>query len=111
MGTDVDGVYDKNPKTHDDAVFFDKFTSIEDLDTFEGTTNVDVTGVILVIFKPLILLDLGFIYSFLTTFGLMYGSSILNKHKIIGTSIIAFLASLPVTINNFYEFNIFSIKI
>lgn len=44
LGTDVDGVYDKNPKTHDDAIFFDKFTSIKDLDTLEGTTNVDVTG-------------------------------------------------------------------
>ena len=44
LGTDVDGVYDKNPKTHDDAVFFEKFSSLEDLDTLEGTTNVDVTG-------------------------------------------------------------------
>ena len=44
LGTDVDGVYNKNPKTHDDAIFFDKFTSLKDLDTLEGTTNVDVTG-------------------------------------------------------------------
>ena len=44
LGTDVDGVYNKNPKTHDDAIFFDKFTSLSDLDTLEGTTNVDVTG-------------------------------------------------------------------
>jgi len=44
LGTDVDGVYSKNPKTHDDAIFFDRFSSLEDLDTLEGTTNVDVTG-------------------------------------------------------------------
>ena len=44
LGTDVDGVYNKNPKTHDDAIFFDKFSSLDDLDTLEGTTNVDVTG-------------------------------------------------------------------
>ena len=44
LGTDVDGVYNKNPKTHEDAIFFDKFSSLEDLDTLEGTTNVDVTG-------------------------------------------------------------------
>ena len=44
LGTDVDGVYSKNPKTHEDAIFFDRFSSLEDLDTLEGTTNVDVTG-------------------------------------------------------------------
>ena len=26
LGTDVDGVYNKNPKTHDDAIFFDRFS-------------------------------------------------------------------------------------
>ena len=44
LGTDVDGVYDKNPKTHDDAIFFDKFSSLHDIEVLEGTTNVDVTG-------------------------------------------------------------------
>ena len=44
LGTDVDGVYNKNPKTHDDAIFYDKFSSLKDLDTLEGTTNIDVTG-------------------------------------------------------------------
>lgn len=60
LGTDVDGVYNKNPKTHDDAVFFEKFTSIDDLDTFEGTTNVDVTGGMVGKIKELLsLADLG----------------------------------------------------
>jgi len=60
LGTDVDGVYNKNPKTHDDAVFFDKFTSLEDLDTLEGTTNVDVTGGMVGKIKELLYLaDLG----------------------------------------------------
>ena len=60
LGTDVDGVYDKNPKTHDDAKFFDKFTSLEDLDTLEGTTNVDVTGGMVGKIKELLYLaDLG----------------------------------------------------
>lgn len=44
LSTDVDGIYNKNPKVHDDAVFFEKFSSIEDLETLEGSTNVDVTG-------------------------------------------------------------------
>ena len=60
LGTDVDGVYDKNPKTHDDALFFDKFTSLKDLDTLEGTTNVDVTGGMVGKIKELLFLaDLG----------------------------------------------------
>lgn len=60
LGTDVDGVYNKNPKTHDDAIFFDKFTSLEDLDTLEGTTNVDVTGGMVGKIKELLYLaDLG----------------------------------------------------
>ena len=60
LGTDVDGVYSKNPKTHDDAVFYEKFTSIEDLDALEGTTNVDVTGGMVGKIKELLYLaDLG----------------------------------------------------
>jgi isopentenyl phosphate kinase len=60
LGTDVDGVYNKNPKTHDDAIFFERFTSLEDLDTLEGTTNVDVTGGMVGKIKELLYLaDLG----------------------------------------------------
>lgn len=60
LGTDVDGVYNKNPKTHDDAIFFDKFSSLDDLDTLEGTTNVDVTGGMVGKIKELLYLaDLG----------------------------------------------------
>ncbi len=60
LGTDVDGVYNKNPKTHDDALFFEKFSSLEDLDTLEGTTNVDVTGGMVGKIKELLYLaDLG----------------------------------------------------
>ena len=60
LATDVDGVYNKNPKTHDDAVFFDEFTSLDDLETLEGTTNVDVTGGMIGKIKELLYLaDLG----------------------------------------------------
>ena len=60
LGTDVDGVFNKNPKTHDDAIFYEKFSSIEDLDTFEGTTNLDVTGGMVGKIKELLYLaDLG----------------------------------------------------
>lgn len=44
LGTDVDGVYNKNPKLHHDAKFIDLVSSLDDLDAFEETTNIDVTG-------------------------------------------------------------------
>ena len=48
-------------KTHnEDAIFFDRFSSLEDLDTLEGTTNVDVTGGMVGKIKELLYLaDLG----------------------------------------------------
>ena len=68
-----------------------------------------LTGVLLVLIRPFILMDIGFIYSYATTFGLMYGNNFISKHKILGTSIVAFIFSLPITINNFYEVNMLSI--
>ena len=60
LGTDVDGVYNKNPKTNDDAIFFEKFTSLDDLDSFDSTTNIDVTGGMVGKIKELLkLADLG----------------------------------------------------
>ncbi len=68
-----------------------------------------ITGAIIVFIKPFIIFDTGFLFSFTTTFGLVSSSKILAKHKIIGTSIVAFLYSLPLIINNFYKFNLCSI--
>ncbi len=44
LGTDVDGVYDKNPKKHSDAKLIEEVNSIEDIIQMESTTNIDVTG-------------------------------------------------------------------
>ncbi len=44
LATDVDGVYNKNPKINKDAKFIKKVSSLSDLDTFDSTTNTDVTG-------------------------------------------------------------------
>ena len=50
----------KDYKNEYDAIFFDKFSSLEDLDTLEGTTNVDVTGGMVGKIKELLYLaDLG----------------------------------------------------
>jgi isopentenyl phosphate kinase len=44
LGTDVDGVYTKNPKKHSDAKLIEKVTSLEELESLDSTTNIDVTG-------------------------------------------------------------------
>lgn len=60
LGTDVDGVYTKNPKTHSDAKHLDKLASIDDIESLEATTTVDVTGGMLGKIKELLeLADIG----------------------------------------------------
>lgn len=43
LGSDVDGIYTKDPKKYDDAELMNTVTSCEDL-MAEGSLNVDVTG-------------------------------------------------------------------
>jgi len=43
LGSDVDGIYTKDPKKYEDAELMELVTSCEDLKT-EGSINVDVTG-------------------------------------------------------------------
>ena len=68
-----------------------------------------LVGVILVLFDYRMIFDVGFIYSYVTTFGLIYSSKTIEKHKIFGTSLVANLFSLPITIHNFYKFNLASV--
>lgn len=68
-----------------------------------------LTGAIFLIVNPFMVYDIGFIFSFTTTFGLIYSNEILKKHKLLGTSLVASLYSLPITINNFYKYNFGSI--
>ncbi len=44
LGTDVDGVFTKNPKKYDDAKLITKLTSLKDIELLDSTTNIDVTG-------------------------------------------------------------------
>ncbi len=68
-----------------------------------------LSGFILIMIDYKIIFDIGFIYSFTITFGLMNSSPFLKKHSIIGTSLVATLYSLPITVYNFYKINLFSI--
>ncbi len=66
----------------------------------------------LIIINPFYIYNLGFIYSFLTSFGLiLFSKKITGNYlvKLIKISAIAFLFSFPVTIYNFYEINLLTI--
>ncbi|MBE6154151.1 MAG: DNA internalization-related competence protein ComEC/Rec2 [Firmicutes bacterium] len=68
--------------------------------------------IFLVLIDPFFIYDIGFIYSFLTSFGLMlFGKKITGNYilKLLKTSTVAFLFSLPLTLYNFYEVNLLTI--
>lgn len=44
LGSDVDGIYNKDPKKYPDASLMKVVTSYHDLESTEGTQTVDVTG-------------------------------------------------------------------
>lgn len=44
LGTDVDGVYDRNPKKDPKAQLLSQVTSLEDVELVQGADTIDVTG-------------------------------------------------------------------
>lgn len=68
---------------------------------------------ILLIFKPLLLYDIGFEYSVMTSYGIILSAKYLNtSNKLVSlfkVSLIAFLFSFPITLFYFYEVNILAI--
>ena len=77
------------------------------------TVNVlYILFLILIIINPFYIYNLGFIYSFLTSFGLILFSKKIKGNyiqKLIKVSSIAFLFSFPITVYNFYEINLLTI--
>ena len=78
------------------------------------TTRIFIYAIVLILLlNPFFILDIGFLYSSLTSFGLILFSDYLKtSNKVLAlfkVSLIALLFSLPITINNFYEYNFLSI--
>lgn len=78
------------------------------------TTRIFIHVIVLILLlNPFFILDIGFLYSSLTSFGLILFSDYLRtSNKVLAlfkVSLIALLFSLPITINNFYEYNFLSI--
>ncbi len=68
---------------------------------------------IYLMYNPYMIYHIGFLFSFIITFYLILFSKLINKHKnyiskTLMISFIAFLASLPIQINNFFSINILS---
>ena len=67
--------------------------------------------IILLIYNPYYIYNIGFIYSFTVSISLILFSNTINKYKhyllkLLITSTISFITSIPISINNFYEINI-----
>ena len=78
------------------------------------TTRIFIYAIVLILLlNPFFILDIGFLYSSLTSFGLILFSDYLKTSNKVLTlfkvSLIALLFSLPITVNNFYEYNFLSI--
>ena len=73
-----------------------------------------LSGYIILLLNPFMLYDLGFIYSFVVCFGIIYYNDLIKGNyfvKLLKLSIITFLFSLPITALINYEINITSIFI
>ena len=82
--------------------------------------NINNIGIMLILLSICILIDpyiiykIGFQYSYIITFNLILFSDIIKRNKnktikLLIISCIAFITSLPITINNFYQINLFGI--
>lgn len=68
-----------------------------------------LTLAIILFINPLNIFNIGLQYSFSISLGLLLMSDYINCHKMLRTSLISFIISLPITIYNFYEINLLSI--
>ena len=97
------------------AVIFFFLSSINKYNYFY-VTNMNLfilTLVITLIINPFYIYDLGFLYSYLISFGLILFSKYLENRKwyitLLYTSVIAFIISVPITIYHFSQLNFSSI--
>ncbi len=71
------------------------------------------TVILLLFLNPFLLFNIGFLYSIMATFGLILSAKLIKKNnyllKILMTSLIATIFTLPITLNNFYEINLLGI--
>ena len=65
--------------------------------------------IILILYNPFYIYNIGFIFSFTISVSLILSTNIISKNyilKIFTTSLISFLTSIPILINNYHEINL-----
>ena len=96
-------------------VFFSILQSFKLLNIKVNTKDCLLIAIsIILIIYPKYIYNIGFLYSSIISYTLIYYSNYFNKNYIVNTlliSLVSFLISLPITINNNYSINIFSIFI
>ena len=94
-------------------VFFSILRILKLLKINIDTKDVLLISITLILFiYPKFIYNIGFLYSSLISYTLIYYSNKFNKNYILNTlliSLVSFLVSLPITINNNYEINLLSI--
>ena len=82
---------------------------------FKNTKKIDLLKIccsLMLILNPLYLYDIGFIFTFVITYGIYIFKELLNNNylrNLLIISIITFLSSLPILINTNYSINILSV--
>ncbi|MGC9517408.1 MAG: isopentenyl phosphate kinase [Methanomicrobiales archaeon] len=88
LGSDVDGIYTKNPKKYADAKLIEEVSSLDDLELTEGASVVDVTGgMVGKLQELLILAQMGIESEIINASKLNLIKKALNGEKSIGTLI------------------------
>lgn len=96
------------------TIFFIILTINKQFELKINTINLlTITCGILLVYNPYYIYNLGFLLSFTVSFFLIFFSKIIsNKHnyfaKNLAISLIAFLSSTPILINNFFQLNLLS---
>ena len=96
-------------------VFFTLLQIFKLLKIKNSTNDTLLYSIVIILFiYPKFIYNIGFLYSSIISYTLIYYSNKLNKNYILNlllVSLISFLASLPITVNNNYQINLLSILI
>ena len=97
------------------VLFFILFSINKIFYLYIKNTNIFITTLaISLLYEPYFLYDIGFWYSFSISLSLLVTSDVINRYKnyfskLLVTSIISFIMSIPISLYNFYQFNLLSI--
>ena len=83
------------------------------LNKYDKKKTIIIIACLMLLYNPYYIYNVGFLFSFVICFYLIYFGNLTNNFKnyfvkLLITSLICFIASIPIMINNFYYINIMS---